>query len=187
MTTVKETEVEVKIIEIDVEEVLDVLRSMEHEYVFDGTIQTYDYKTSEDGKSFIRLRHLSNWNGADEYCIIYKDGKPSDSFAKFAVEHKLVDICHSITIFHYWRNFFNLALPLIHDSNKHRMSFQIGEFRVDIDDYGVIPPFMEIEGPDVDSIKRFVQEFMPWFDGEEGHMKNWGTKELFEHYGIAMN
>lgn len=176
-----EEEVEVKILEIEKYKVVYDLLKMGADIIFHGTVKTYDFKTSEDGKSFIRLRSMFDLaSDTEEYSIIYKDGRESDSSVKLARESKIKNISKSEEEFRQWILFFTMSLPLIHGSCKYRQSLMLDGFRVDIDEYDDIPTFLEIEGPDGESIKTFAKTFMPNIKDED--MKSWGTLELFKHY-----
>jgi adenylate cyclase class 2 len=75
--------------------------------------------------------------------------------------------------------FEKIGLKAMRKLEKQRHTFKLDDVTVDIDTWPKIPTYMEIEGPSVESLKKFCNKLdIDWgkrFDGD--------AKEVFRHYG----
>ena len=66
---------------------------------------------------------------------------------------------------------------------KYRHTFEFDDVTVDVDTWPEIPTYAEIEGPSVESLKKFCEKFgLDWekrFDGD--------AREVFRHYGYDLD
>ncbi|MGD6850469.1 MAG: class IV adenylate cyclase [Candidatus Bathyarchaeia archaeon] len=168
-------EVEVKILEINREKIVKILSESGALKVFDSDILTIflDFPDNQIHKrrDVLRLR-----KEGDKSELTYKkieENQAVKQAQEYAVE--ISDIETTQTILQ------NLGLGVTQKMNKHRLSYKIGSVRFDIDRYtgefGFIPEFLEIEGPE-DGIKKYAK--LLGFQGRD--CLPWSTDELIRHY-----
>lgn len=169
-------EIEVKVIEIKKEEIAQRLIGLGAKKEFEADISSLSYDF-EDGRlakehSFLRLRQIG-----EEAFLTYKKLQ-SQERAKDMVEIETpiedTGAIHNILI--------ALGMEPYADKAKHRTEYSLGNVKFDIDEYQIIPAYMEIEAPDIDAIYDYVHKLgLP-----EKNVKSWTSKELFGHYGITV-
>lgn len=170
-------EKEIKILEVDVQEIQKKLESFGAEKTFEGYIHDiyYDYPTKqidEEGRIF-RVRKKGETH---LYTIKKKRKKLKKEFemnVKDEHEMPITDI-ESFT-----RVLEKYGMTKTREKKKHRISYRLGEVEFDIDDYGLFPPLLEIEGHSVGEIKAWI----PKLGLEEHISKQFGSRSLFLHYG----
>jgi predicted adenylyl cyclase CyaB len=145
-------EVEVKLLDIDPETCGKMLEKLGATPVFDGDIRTrfYDFADERIAKSrdLLRLRLV----GSDAH-LTYKEFV-SDTAAKRRTEHEVAvgdfTAMHAILV--------RLGLSPSEDVLKHRTSYRLGPVRFEIDvhrgAHSFIPPLLEIEGPDLRTVRE---------------------------------
>ena len=168
-------EIEVKILEIDVEEVRKKLLELGAEKVFEGDMKSYAMDTEDklitkkgellrvriEG-SEVKLNYKSKHEDDDEDHKVFEETEvPVGDFDKTV---KLLG---------------NLGFAPIVDYSKHRESYKLGDVRFEIDVYPDIPAFLEIEAPTKEDIKKAV-EMLGY--NMENTCKLTG-KDIFEKYG----
>ena len=159
-------EVEVKILEINKNQIEEKLSSIGAKKVFDGDILTviFDF---EDGsirkeKNVLRLRQDSQKTE-----LTYKKIRFTNN-AKIAEEYSVEVSDFEIMV----KILQNLGLSVVEKMNKHRVSYKLDNVRFDIDRYygayGFIPEFLEIEG-EIDLIHKYatllgfeIEDCLPW-------------------------
>lgn len=168
-------EVEVKILEINPQQVAEALAKMGATKVFDGDIETLfiDTKNGEihQRRDVLRLRREG---GKAE--LTYKEVKYGAD-AKVAEEYTVeVSDCETAL------KILQLAgLSVTQRMDKHRVSYKTADARFDIDTYqgefGFIPPFMEIEASEA-AIEKYAKQL----GYEKKQCLPWSTDELVAHY-----
>jgi adenylate cyclase class 2 len=170
-------ELEVKIIEIDREEVESKLRALGATKILDEDEETlfFDFPDNSisKAKNLLRLRRIG-----DKAVLTFKQFVESDS-AKVRVETEV-----SVSEFESTRRILQSLglIPTLH-MEKHRTSYSLASgIEVDIDKYtgkySHVPTLLEIEGPDVATIH--AQAKLLGF--EPGECKSWTTFELIDYY-----
>ena len=170
-------EVEVKIIEIDREQVESKLRSLGATKTLDNDIGTlfFDFPDNSisKAKNLLRLRRVG-----DKTTLTFKKFVESDT-AKVRVENEVTvsDLGTAKSIL----QFLGL-IPTLH-MEKHRTSYSLASsVEVDIDEYtgrySHIPTLLEIEGPDIATIQTHAQSL--GFKPEQ--CKSWTTFDLIDYY-----
>jgi adenylate cyclase class 2 len=165
-------EIEVKVLEIDVKKVTADLKKLGAKKVFDGSVVTtyYDYPSRMLHKKGISLR--TRCLGKKAY-ITWKSNV-SKKIAKIRDEHEcLVENIQVIET-----AFQGLGLKKVVVSRKHRISYALKNIHVDIDTYPCIPTFMEVEGKNVQEIRRFLMSL----GFSMKNAKAWSGKEFFRYY-----
>ncbi|MBD3304154.1 class IV adenylate cyclase [Candidatus Woesearchaeota archaeon] len=171
-------EMEVKVIDINKEEIIKKLLELGAEKVFEGDIQasSYDFEDNRLAKdhAFIRLRKKG-----DKTFLTYKK-KINQDYAKvmqeLETEVKDFDEMQKILL--------AAGLKAAKDlDRKKRTSFQIDNILFEIDEHENVPAYMEIEAPTLDLINEYVEKL--GLDKEK--VKTWTGKELLEHYGIKVD
>jgi adenylate cyclase, class 2 len=168
-------EVEVKILEINREEILERLAKLNAKKVLDSDILTIflDFPDNriQKRKDVLRIRKEDN-----KVELTYKEVKIIES-TKIAEEHtvKVSDLLTTQIILQ------KFGLEIKQKMSKHRARYQIEGtyFDIDqyIDEYSFIPNFLEIEGS-VKSIKKFAN----LLGFQEKDCLAWSTDHLITHY-----
>ncbi len=166
-------EIEVKILEIDVEEVEEKLKEMGVEKVFDGElVNVYfdfsDKRLEKEGK-VLRLRKKD-----EKVILTYKKFITQDK-AKIMDENEL-----EIQDFGLMEKIFKeIGLSTLYEFKKHRITYKLNRIHFEIDKYPDIPAFLEIEAPDLEAIDEMVSKL--GFSKEE--VSSYSIKEVLEYYG----
>ena len=166
-------EIEVKVIEIDKKEVIDKLKSIGAEKILDDDIFTvkFDFpsKRLEKDDCYLRLR---------------KEGEVAVLTFKKAISKEDVKVADELEVavesFGDTRKVLEaIGMVEVKSWAKHRISYLVGEVRVDIDSQADIPDFLEIEAGSIEEIYDLVDELgLP-----EENVKPWSGKDLVEYYG----
>lgn len=145
-------EIEVKILEIDEEEVKKRLLDLGAEKTFEGEIEVYriDFDDDRLDKSgeFLRVRKVG-----DQTELCFK-GKKEESRFKVREEIEVNTSCLPTTI----KIFEKLGFKNIFDGKKLRTSYKLEDVKFEIDKYPEIPVFLEIEAPTEEDVKEYVQK-----------------------------
>jgi adenylate cyclase class 2 len=165
-------EIEVKILEIDVEETEKKLRGMGAEKVFSGElVNAYfdfpDKRLEKEGK-ILRLRKKG-----DKVILTYKKFINREE-AKVMDEYEL-----EAQGFELLKKIFNeVGLFLIYEFKKHRTTYELKQTHFEIDKYPDIPAFLEIEAPDLETINEMVSKL--GFPREKAN--SYSIKEVLKYY-----
>ncbi len=123
-------------------------------------------------KKFVRLRKKK-----DRTVLTYKEnvGQTVDSAQEIELEVSDVGKCSEFL--------GKLGLQPIRRLEKYRHTFELDGVTIDIDTWPKIPPYVEIEGPSVESLKRVCGTLnMDWekrFDGD--------AREVFRRYDYDLD
>ena len=158
-------EIEVKVIEVNKEEMIEKLINLGAKKVFEGTLSGNWYKNTKN--VLLRLRK----EGPKTFLTMKK--KISKDKAKvmeeLETEVKEFEIMHEILA-----NFFEFnAMP-----KKQRIKYKLKDTSFDFDEYEGIPVFMEIEAGSIEKIEEYIRKL----NIDQSNVKNWTGKELLEHY-----
>ncbi len=166
-------EIELKILEINVSEVVAKLEKWGAKKTSDGMIDggKYDFsdeRLKKDGK-MLRLR-----KHGDKVELTLKKGLSQD-VAKVADEWEV-----SVSSFEVTEKILTeMGMQKNAVTQKHRMSYQLGNVHFDIDTPPGIPTVLEIEAPSIEILKQYVEKL--GFTMEQ--TKPWTGKQLHEYYG----
>lgn len=165
-------EIEVKILEINKDEVIQKLVQLGAQKTFDGElINIYlDFENNflKDNEKAFRLRKQGEKN-----ILNFKKRKSNDG-AKISHEIE-VEVESDDVILEILKN---LGVVEKARDTKERTSFSIGQIHFDIDTYPEIPTFLEIEG----HTKKEVLEWVEKLGFSLDQVKTWGRGELMDHY-----
>ncbi|MCH2189076.1 CYTH domain-containing protein [Candidatus Gracilibacteria bacterium] len=176
-------EKEIKILEIDKQEVTQKLLSLGAEKTFEGYIHDiyYDFPTEGDEKNKMHAnkRMFRIRKKGEEHIYTIKNkrkkiGKKEDVVAKDEHEMEITDIESFSSVLERY------GMEKIREKKKHRVSYKLGEIEFDFDLYEGIPELLEIEGPDGDTIREWIEKL----GLTQKKQLLGGSKKLFEHYGI---
>jgi len=165
-------EIEVKILEINVEEIEEKLREIGAKKVFEGELVSiyFDFESrslEREGK-VLRLRQKG-----DTVILTYKELISQDE-AKIMDEYELaVDELEPMK-----RIFEGIGLFPLYEFNKHRTTYKLSQINFEIDKYPDIPAFLEIETSDLNTLNGIISEF--GFSSEE--VKSYSIKDVLEYY-----
>ncbi|MFC1697321.1 class IV adenylate cyclase [Nanoarchaeota archaeon] len=171
-------EIEVKILDINKEEIINKLKSLGAKKVFDGRISSIllDNDNGDIHKKgeLLRLRKIG-----DDVELVYKE-RVEKSDIKHCIEHesKVDDFNSVLKIFH--------KLGYTQKSStyeKNRISFEIDGIHFDFDEYPGINPFVEVEA----HTRIDVEKGVKMLGYEMKDTKAWDAGEVAKHYGVNIN
>ena len=165
-------EIEVKILEINVEEVERKLKKMGAEKVFEGEVISiyFDFsdKSLEKEGKILRLRQKGN-----KVILTYKELISQDE-AKIMDEYELeVDDFSSMK-----KIFEGIGLSPLYEFKKKRITYELNQIHFEIDEYPGVPAFLEVEAPDLCTIDEIVSEL--GFSKEK--VNSYSIKDVLEYY-----
>jgi adenylate cyclase class 2 len=165
-------EIEVKILEINVEEVEKKLKEMGAEKVFDGELVNiyFDFpeKHLEKEGKVLRLRKKD-----DKVILTFKKLITQEE-AKVMNENEL-----EVKDFGLMREVFKeIGLLPIYEFKKHRKTYELNQIHFEIDKYSDIPAFLEIEAPDLETIYKVISDL--GFSKKD--VNSYSIKEVLEYY-----
>lgn len=197
----KDIEIEIKILEINKDEIIKKLEELWAELKFSGIISDVHFKFEDTKWAKLRIRKkqkdwkkpkfsytikrkLKSENGAkisDE--IKWKIENMDEFFVdleKFGLKYILEKDWNIDSIKEKWLQEI-LDKKIIYDrkKEKHRTSYIFEDVRFDIDEYDWIPVFMEIEANSTDKINDYIKVL--WLENYK--TSDVGSKWLFKMYG----
>ncbi|MBN2101302.1 MAG: class IV adenylate cyclase [Candidatus Aenigmarchaeota archaeon] len=146
-------EIEVKILEIDKEAISDKILNLGGEQTDERVIvdNFYDYPDGRLKKihEVLRVR-----NSEKEKEIVYKCAKEKND--EFKIHREIeTSLGSPETMMEILEK---CGLVIVRHTEKKRTSFEFENVKIEIDEYPDIPPFIEIEGPDEESIRTAVEK-----------------------------
>lgn len=141
------TEYEVRILEIDSKEVIKKLESLNAQFQWDCLQQryVYDFKPKENGR-WIRLRT----NGKKTTLTIKNIVSSNiDGTQELEIEVDNFERCHLILK--------ELGYEAKSFQENRRRQYLLNGVEVDIDDWPLIPTYLEIEGPSEDAVYNALE------------------------------
>jgi len=175
-------EKEIKILEINKDEIVAKLIELGAEKTFEGFIHDiyYDFpddapknKMDANGRMF-RLR--KKW---EEHIYTIKNKRKEVKKKEWVVAKDEHETPIS-NIDSFSKVLEKYGMERIREKKKYRISYKLDDMEFDFDLYEWIPELLEIEGPDWDTIQSWVMKL-----GLENYeqMLGWSRK-IFKHYGV---
>lgn len=168
-------EIEIKILEINKDEVIKKLIKLGAKKVFDGPMNSIYLdrdKELRDTKKTLRIRQKG------DKCIVTFKIKKEDRDVKIADEYEteVKDFEEAKLIFK------NLGFDEYKTDFRNRVSYKLKNSLVEIDTFlkahNYVPTFLEIESPNKEEIKEVAK----LLDFSENQLKPWSGKEVLEYY-----
>ncbi len=165
-------EVEVKILEIDKGALRGKLKALGAKRVFSGPLEAYYYDYPDNqlyrGGKVLRLRRRgAQWELTFKEAVSKRNAKIMNEYEiNLPKNHRLGEIMEGV------------GLKVYRKFKKHRESFLLAKVHFEIDTYPGIPPFLEVEAPDLSTVKKYVKKL----GFSMSQAKPWSTYELFRHY-----
>jgi len=164
-------EIEVKILDIDKDDVINRLLKLGAKKTFEGTMTSIyldsNHRLGNEDKN-LRIRQKG------DRCILTSKSKKEDSEAKVREEYEteVKDFKETMAIFR------NIGFTECENEVKERISYKIKNSSVEIDSIEGTPPFLEVESPNKDELKEVVK--MLGFSFEQA--KTWTSKKVVDFY-----
>jgi len=165
-------EIEVKILEIEVEDIRKKLLALGAEKIFDGELNIINFDYSDQRlikeKKVLRLRKVGK-----EVELCFKGKKENSQFkTQEEIEVNTSAFKDTLAILE------KIGLKIIYRGKKHRESYKLGKIRFEIDTYPKIPTYLEIEAPTEEEVKTTVEQL--GYQMEQ--TTNLDARQLEEHY-----
>ncbi len=169
-------EIETRFLDVDKDQLVQKLASLGavdkgeeklEEIIFHATDLSWVGK-----RKFVRLRKTKG-----KIVLTYKEnaGQTVDSAQEIELEVSDLETCSEFLS--------KLGLSPMRRLEKYRHTFELDGVTIDIDSWPQIPPYVEIEGPSVESLKHVCGTLdMDWekrFDGD--------AREVFRKYGYDLD
>ena len=150
----KMKEVEVKVLSIDPDAVEKKLLELGAEKTFSElmTVRYFDKKNGDIRKKGDLLRVRKFGDERTEVC--YKTNKRVENGFKVCDEYNLSGESFAEAV----KLFENLGYKVTCAYEKKRTTFLLNDLEIVIDQYPQIPPFVEIEGTDTESIEQLIKD-----------------------------
>jgi predicted adenylyl cyclase CyaB len=175
-------EKEIKILEINKEEIVAQLLELWAEKTFEGFIHDIYYDFPDDApknkmEAKGRMFRLRQKGEEHIYTIKNKRKKIKKKEGVVAKDEHETPISN---IESFAKVLEKYGMSKIREKKKHRVSYAFDGMEFDFDVYENIPEFLEIEGPDGDTIQKWVVKL--WLEKYE-QMLGWSRK-IFKHYDV---
>ena len=145
-------EIEVKILEIDVEEVRKKLLALGAEKVLDTNLEytIFDFPDCRlfKKRNLLRVRKV---NDKVELCLKHKN-KQEEVRSAEEIEINTSDYEKTIQIL------LELNFQIVTEGKKHRKSYILGKIKFEIDTYPDIPAYLEIESDNEKDLREAVKK-----------------------------
>lgn len=177
-------EKEVKVIDIDKDEMIRKLSRIGAKKVFEGQIDMIFFDTSINAlrKNKVTLRVRKKTNNLNNKIIseVTLKKKPSEEedsdIVKVREEYEfLSDDFEKTVVF-----FENLGFKKKYRVRKERISFEYNNVSYELDKYDKIPWIMEIESGDIDTIREAAR----YLGIEKDRLLPWSLNDLLKHYEV---
>jgi len=182
-------EKEIKILDVDVEQLQKKLEELWAKKTFEGYIHDIYYDFPDEDKNKMEankrlFRVRKKWD-IHMYTIKRKRNKKSEWGEKWVKiadewEREITDVESFTKVLEkYW-------MKATREKKKYRISYALDGIEFDIDDYfyeddrNLIPPLLEIEAPTSEEIKIWIKKL--WL--ENNKQVDWGSKKLFKNYWV---
>ncbi len=152
-------EIEVKILGIDIDKVVARLEELGAKKLFAGLLSCVHFDTASrtlGGNG--RLFRLRRWEGEEgfpsKFEICFKG--PKEVVEGMKVREEIESTVEDGALFGTMMTRLGYEVTL--DNDKRRQSFELDGFHVDIDEYPEVPPYLEIEANDKETIDRAIEQ-----------------------------
>ena len=165
-------EIEVKILEVNVDDIERKLRSLGAKVIFNGTLNNVYFDTEDKSlkskNAVLRLR----FDGKKAFLTLKE--KISLGYSKIANELEVV-----MEDFDKMKSILNaMGFEKTMEYSKKKISYALDKVHFEIDFIKGIPPYLEIESEDEELIRKYVKAL----GFKQSDAKNWTTKQLMKHY-----
>lgn len=164
------TECEIRILDVDVDEVINKLNELGAKKVGEYDFKRYVYGIIPEQKGkFIRLR-----TDGKKTMLAYKEKSYTSMSSTKELEMEIEDFSKA--------HMFLKSIGF--EENKYienkRITYSFGEVEIDIDCYPMIPPYVEIEASNEDIVNEFIDKL-----GLRGHVLTVESlKKIYGRYNI---
>lgn len=166
---------EVKILDVNIEQLEKVFTHIGAEKTFSGYryFITYDYEDNRLRNQDILLRMTTtSLNAASAKVSIHVGNtSPERKVAKFYTDNKK----------HTEEFLYTIGLCPKTRVTSYRISYEWDQFCFDIDQFPGIPPFLEIDGNDIENKTTQIQQILQIIEKKPMSI---GTEEIYAYYGI---
>ena len=168
-----ETEFEVKILDVDVEQIKKKLAELGAEKLAEKNMRRYVYDIKPEWTStWIRLRDT---------------GEKSTLTIKEIQKHEIdgtKEIEVVVNDFEKTNELLN-KLGFVHKAyqENNRISYKLSDVKIEIDFWPMIPPYIEVEGKNKEDVEKVVK--LLGFTMEQ--TTGLGVGKVFKHYGIEIH
>jgi len=175
-------EKEIKILEINKQDIVVRLLELWAEKTFEGFVHDvyYDFpddapknKMDANGRMF-RLRQ--KW---EEHIYTIKNKRKKIKKKEWVVAKDEHETPIS-NIESFAKVLEKYGMEKTREKKKHRVSYALEGMEFDFDVYEWIPEFLEIEWPDGETIQSWVKKL----ELQDYQQMLWGSRKIFKHYGI---
>lgn len=177
-------EKEIKILDVDISEVTQILQNLWAKKTFEGHVRDvyFDFHDQvknkrEEAEKIYRLRQ--KWDKTI-YTVKhkkYKEIKSENVMVKQELETPIGD----------FDDFYKMLemqwMQAIRKKEKYRASYSLDDVVFDFDIYNGIPVVLEIEGPSGEQIYSWIKKLLLH---EKEHLV-WGSRMLFDRYKVPYN
>ena len=175
-------EKEIKILEIDKDVIVAQLLELGAEKTFEGFVHDIYYDFPDDAaknkmEANGRMFRLRKKGEEHIYTIKNKRKKIKKEEGVVAKDEHETPISN---IESFAKVLEKYGMSKIREKKKHRVSYALDGMEFDFDIYEGIPEFLEIEGPDGDTIQQWVVKL----GLEKYEQMLGGSRKIFKHYGI---
>jgi adenylate cyclase class 2 len=140
-------EIEVRFLEIDKEALISRLKALGAEDILEEKI-IYDKELTWNG-SVRKMLRLRTQKGKTKLAYKYREGMSAEGTEEIEFEISDADSAEALLE--------RLGYVLFREQQKRRHTFRLGEVIVDIDTWPKIPPYVELEGPSVESLMQAAE------------------------------
>lgn len=180
-------EKEVKVIDIDKDEIIRKLSMMGAKKVFEGDIDMLFFDTTSSAlkRDKVTLRVRKKTNNLDKKIVteVTLKKKPSEgddsNIVKVREEYEFYSDDFEKTVLF----FENLGYKKKYRVRKERISFEFDGVSYELDKYERIPWIMEIESGEIDSIREAARRL----GIEKDRLLPWSLNDLLKHYNAERN
>jgi adenylate cyclase class 2 len=164
-------EIEVKILEIDLKEVLPKIKALGAELAEKGLTHAKAFDFPDDRMvkkgQYVRVRKI-----AGRIEVVFKNPVPGDGFKiNEEIEFTIDDFDAACELFK------RLGLKVFADFERYRATYKIGNAKVEFDKYADVPWFLEVEAPTEKEVEKIVNAL-----GFDMHDKRITAEIITEHY-----
>ena len=168
-------EVEVKVLEVDKDEIVKKLLEYGAQKTYEGPVVNILFdkgKELQEKHQTLRLRKMG-----EKYIITFKQ-KLSKEATKISeeIETEIADYDKAEAILK------GLGFAPTYFPEKQRESYKLEDMTFDFDTYEMIPTILEIESESEDKVLEWCKKLELDMD----KVKSWNTRDLFDHYNIKV-
>ncbi|MDD3083472.1 MAG: class IV adenylate cyclase [Candidatus ainarchaeum sp.] len=165
-------EIEVKVIEIDKKKIIKKLKELKAKKIGEYNIEAMLFDTSN--KKFSKKKNLIRLRKKNDCCYFTFKGKETRGFARKAEEIEFI-----VSDFEKSKLFLEkIGLIPYSFTKKHRITFELKNALIEIDEYSNIPVFLEIEAKS----EKKIREIISLLGLSSKNIKTWNSFDLFKYY-----